>query len=64
MVWRVGGGYIQSSSVKTQIGHRKGLVESKLNARSFPSRKTEVQISAGIFNKMTKLGRPWFKIIR
>jgi hypothetical protein len=56
-------GYNQRSRVEAQIGRWKGVIRSKLKARSFLNQKTEVRIAGIILNKMTELGRPEFEVV-
>jgi hypothetical protein len=49
--------------VEAQIGRWKGVIGSKLKARSFLNQKTEVRIGGIILNKMTELGRPEFEVV-
>jgi hypothetical protein len=61
--WQVSSGYNQRSRVEAQIGRWKGVIGSKLKARSFLNQKTEVRIGVSILNKMTELGRPEFEVV-
>ena len=58
LAWQSSSGYNQRSRGEAQIGRWKGVIGSKLKARSFENQKTEVRIGVHVLNKMTELGRP------
>ena len=63
MAWQVATGYNQRSQVETQIGRWKGVIGTKLKARSFPRQITEIKLVQKVLNTMTELGRPAFERI-
>lgn len=63
LAWQSSSGYNQRSRGETQMGRWKGVIGPKLKARNFENQKTEVRISVGVLNKMTKLGRAEFEAV-
>lgn len=63
LAWQVSSGYNQRGRGETQIGRWKGVIGSKLNARSFANQRTEIQIGVRVLNGMTELGRAEFEVV-
>jgi hypothetical protein len=61
---QVSRGYNQRSRGETLMCRWKGVIGSKLKARSFENQQREVRICVCILNKMTELGRPEFEVVR
>lgn len=63
LAWQGHSGYNQRSRVEAQIGRWKGVIGSKLRARSFDNQRTEARIGVWVLNKMTELGRAEFEVV-
>jgi hypothetical protein len=51
-------GYGKRALVETAIGRYKGLIGSRLQARSFTAQQAEVAIGCIVLNRMLVYGRP------
>jgi len=63
LAWQASSSYNQRSRMEAQIGRWKGVIGSKLRARSFENQRTEARIGVRVLNKMTELGRPKFEAV-
>jgi hypothetical protein len=50
--------YGRRSRVENTMHRYKSIIGNKLRSKTFESQKTEVQIAAGILNRMVRLGMP------
>ncbi|ATU94004.1 IS5 family transposase [Phyllobacterium zundukense] len=56
--WQAATGYGKRALIETAIGRYKGLIGSRLRARSFAAQQTEVAIGCIVLNRMLACGRP------
>ena len=58
--WQAATGYGRRALIETVIGRYKGLIGSRLRARSFTAQQTEVAIGCIVLDRMLACGRPEF----
>jgi hypothetical protein len=56
--WQASTGYGKRALVETAMGRYKGIIGSRLHARSFLAQQTEAAIGVTILNRMLACGRP------
>jgi Transposase DDE domain len=56
--WQAATGYGKRALIETAIGRYKGLIGSRLRARSFAAQQTEVAIGCIVLNRMLACARP------
>ena len=61
MAWQKSSGYNQRNRGETQMGRWKTVIGPKLKTRTIENQKTEAKIGVRVLNRMTGLGRPYFK---
>ena len=64
MAWQRATGYGRRSHAKTAMLRFKGIIGSRLRARTLPAQKTETRVACSVLNRMTRLGMPVSQRIR